>query len=128
MSLLTIVQKKLEQAGIVEDIVQLGISLEEAAILALPDLVRRINHAKGTVAEYIAAKEREVLALNTATAQEIADSNRFATSDGVVAEPSTDSSDGTPSKKKSKATAVPVTDVTDTPPTTENASTPEGNA
>lgn len=114
MSLLTDVTAKLESAGIVEDITPLGISLEEANTLSLPDIVRRMNQAKGVVAEYVAAKEQETLGLNGVTTTQVNATNRFSTNNGVVdvEESSTSSEEVTPdttdtsSKKKAKATPV----------------------
>lgn len=116
MSLLTDVTAKLESAGIVEDITPLGISLEEANTLSLPDIVRRMNQAKGVVAEYVAAKEQETLGLNGVTTTQVNATNRFSTNNGVVdvEESSTsneEASTDTVPKKKTKATPV-----TDTPP------------
>lgn len=113
MSLLTDVQAKLESAGIVEDITLLGISLEEANTLSLPDIVRRMNQSKGIVASYIEAKEQETLGLNGVTTTQVNATNRFSTNNGVVdiedASVSSESEEvaaDTSPKKKVKATPV----------------------
>lgn len=124
MSLLTDVQDKLESAGIVEDITLLGISPEEANTLSLPDIVRRMNQAKGIVASYIEAKEQETLGLNGVTTTQVNATNRFSTDNGVVdvedassgsEEVAADNTDTSPKKKSKAAPVVPLTPATDTP-------------